>query len=88
MEKQTAVEFAVEKLEKLIPSGNQLLIGIILNQAKEIEKQQQGYSEEDLRLAWEDGREFDYDHNGGEGGEFTGAESFDKWFENLKKKTQ
>ena len=40
MEKQTAVEFAVEKLEKLIPSGNQLLIGIILNQAKEIEKEQ------------------------------------------------
>ena len=40
MEKQTAVEFAVEKLEKLIPSGNQLLIGIILNQAKEMEKQQ------------------------------------------------
>ena len=39
MEKQTAVEFAVEKLEKLIPSGNQLLIGIILNQAKEMEKQ-------------------------------------------------
>ena len=48
MEKQTAVEFAVEKLEKLIPSGNQLLIGIILNQAKEIEKQQQGYSEEEV----------------------------------------
>lgn len=51
-------------------------------------QQERSYSEEDLRLAWEDGREFDYDHNGGEGGEFTGAESFDKWFENLKKKTQ
>ena len=38
--KQTAVEFAVEKLEKLIPSGNQLAIRIILNQAKEIEKEQ------------------------------------------------
>jgi hypothetical protein len=38
--KQTAVEFAVEKLEKFIPSGNQLVIGIILNQAKEMEKQQ------------------------------------------------
>lgn len=39
MEK-TAVEFAVEKLEKFIPSGNQIIINIILKQAKEIEKQQ------------------------------------------------
>jgi hypothetical protein len=41
--KQTAVEFAVEKLEKFIPSGNQLIIHIILEQAKEMEKQQQEY---------------------------------------------
>ena len=47
---------------------------------------ERSYSKEDLRLAWEDGREFEYDHNGGEGGEFTGAESFDEWFKNLKKK--
>ena len=38
--KQTAVDFAVEQLEKLIPSGNQILIGIILGQAKEMERQQ------------------------------------------------
>ena len=38
--KQTAVEFAVEKLAKFIPSGNQLVIHIILQEAKEIEKQQ------------------------------------------------
>ena len=38
--KQTAVEFAVEKLAKFIPSGNQLVIHIILEQAKELEKQQ------------------------------------------------
>ena len=37
---QTAVEFAVEKLAKLIPSGNQLVIHIILQEAKEIEKEQ------------------------------------------------
>lgn len=36
----TAVEFAVEKLSKFIPSGNQLVIHIILEQAKELEKQQ------------------------------------------------
>ena len=38
--KQTAVEFAVEKLAKFIPSGNQLVIHIILQEAKEMEKQQ------------------------------------------------
>jgi hypothetical protein len=38
--KQTAVDFAVEKLEKLIPSGNELVIGIILELAKEIFEQQ------------------------------------------------
>ena len=34
---QSAVEFAVEKLEKFIPSGNQFVISIILEQAKEME---------------------------------------------------
>jgi len=36
----TAVEFAVEKLAKFITSGNQLVIHIILEQAKEMEKKQ------------------------------------------------
>ena len=36
--KQTAVDFAVEQLEKLIPSGNQIIIGIILEKAKEMEE--------------------------------------------------
>ena len=43
----TAVEFAVEKLEKFIPSGNQLVIRIILEQAKEMEQQQMMQSYED-----------------------------------------
>ena len=38
--KQTAVEFAIEKLKKFIPSGNQIAIEAILEQAKEMEKQQ------------------------------------------------
>ena len=38
--KQTAVDFAVEKLEKLIPSGHQIIISIILEKAKEMDKQQ------------------------------------------------
>ena len=40
MGQQTAVEFAVEKFEKLIPSGNQISIYAILKQAKQIEKKQ------------------------------------------------
>jgi len=36
----TAVEYAVEKLEKFIPSGNQLAIEAILEKAKEMEKEQ------------------------------------------------
>ena len=46
---------------------------------------EQMYSEEDLKDAWEDGRKFEHDHNGGEGGEFTGAESFEEWFNQYKK---
>jgi hypothetical protein len=38
--KQTAVDFAVQQLENLIPSGNQIIIGIILQKAKEIENEQ------------------------------------------------
>ena len=38
--KPTAVEFAVEQLEQLIPFGHQLAIRIILEQALEREKQQ------------------------------------------------
>jgi hypothetical protein len=37
---RTAVEFAVEKLEKFIPSGNQLAVEVILEQALEMEKEQ------------------------------------------------
>ena len=37
---QTAVDYAVEKLEKFIPSGNQLAIEAILEQAKEMYKEQ------------------------------------------------
>jgi hypothetical protein len=36
---KTAVEFAVEKLEKFIPSGNQIAIECILEQSKEMEKE-------------------------------------------------
>jgi hypothetical protein len=48
MEK-TAVDIAVERLEKLIPSGNQMLIGIILDEAKGIERLQ---SQKFFRDGW------------------------------------
>jgi hypothetical protein len=51
--KQTAIEFAVEKLAKFIPSGNQLVIHIILQEAKEIEKKQ-------IIDTWDDGYETGY----------------------------
>lgn len=38
--KQTAIEFAVNKLANLIPSGNQILIRAILIEAKQMDKQQ------------------------------------------------
>ena len=53
MKKQTAVEFAVEKLEQFIPSGNQLVINIILEQANAM-------FEEQIIKAFCEG----YDHDG------------------------
>ena len=38
--KQTAVEFAIQKLEKFIVKGNQIAVEAILEQAKEMEKYQ------------------------------------------------
>ena len=38
--KQTAVEFVIEKLDKFIEPGNQIIVNIILEQAKEMEKEQ------------------------------------------------
>jgi ribosomal protein L24 len=47
--KQTAVEFAVGKLEQFIPKGNQIVIKAILEHSKEMERQQERmYSEEDM----------------------------------------
>jgi hypothetical protein len=38
--KQSSIEFAVTSLEKLISSGNQLVIGAILLQAKAMHKEE------------------------------------------------
>jgi hypothetical protein len=38
--KKTAVDFAIEQLEKLIPNGNQMAIFAIIKQAKQMQKEQ------------------------------------------------
>lgn len=38
--KQTSIDYAVEKLEKLIPPGNQIIIHLIFEQAKAMHKEQ------------------------------------------------
>lgn len=40
MENQTAVDYAISKLEKFIEPGNQLVIRVIRDNAKDMEKQQ------------------------------------------------
>jgi hypothetical protein len=51
--KQTAVEFAVGKLEQFIPKENQIVIKAILEHSKEMERQQERmYSEEEVLKLW------------------------------------
>ena len=38
--KQSSIDYAVEKLEKLIPLGNQIIIHLILEQAKAMHKEE------------------------------------------------
>jgi hypothetical protein len=47
--KQSSIEFAVTSLEKLIPSGHDLVVGAILLQAKAMHK-------DELQNTWEDSR--------------------------------
>ena len=92
----TAVEWFYNELKELIkqseltemkPSEFDEIEAKLLDQAKEMEKQQQSYSEEDLKLAWKDGRDgtsvvgsFPLTNT-----RFTHC-SFNDWFEQFKKK--
>jgi hypothetical protein len=49
--KQTAVEFLVEKIKPLYIGNFEMTFLKEIEQAKEMEKQQQGYSEEDMFIA-------------------------------------
>jgi hypothetical protein len=73
----------------LTPEQSDYLKGYINRQVENAKKWQKErmYSEKDLKEAWEDGRKFEHDHNGGEGGKFTGAESFEEWLIQSQEKT-
>ena len=68
--KQTAVEFAVEKLEQFIPSGNQLVIRAIIEQAKEMEEKKL------LEMLHKFGFDYTYNYKG----EKTIYEWIPEWF--------
>ncbi|CAB4125698.1 hypothetical protein UFOVP54_204 [uncultured Caudovirales phage] len=79
----TAVEYLLEKIKKL--TGLYIADDEpIVQQAKEMEKEQQGYNEEDMKLA------FEYGHKKGFSG-YPNTENwkelpFKEWFEQFKKK--
>jgi hypothetical protein len=104
--KQTAVEWLGNqiktskyfyKLMEDIQSRGTVAQSNILNQAKEMEKEQKGYSEEDLRDAFDSAREFNSLDGVVDvhivlpmGGDMSDLEplhfTFEEWFEQYKKK--
>ena len=79
---KTAVEWLVDEL-----LGGKLLMPSLVEQAKEMERQQIGYSEEDLNVAFNAGSSFKelyYTY----AKEYIGMKvpSFEKWFEEFKNK--
>ena len=76
--KQTAVEWlANEFYEKLEVKGDGALFNDLVDQAKEIEKQQQGYSEEEvIKILYQ----FHYDLVN------SNFDTKEEWFKQLKKK--
>lgn len=78
--KQTAVEWLANELyEKFEMKGDGALFNDLLNQAKEMEKKQQGYSEEDLKEAFFDGWV-------SRDGNLPFTKAKNKWFKEFKKK--
>jgi hypothetical protein len=82
--KQTAVEWLISNIESNInPKLTQKELIERVNQAKEMEKEQQGYSEEDMKLAFCNGGQLDY--SALTSTQF-GTKLLNKWFEQFKKK--
>lgn len=59
MKNQTAVDYAISKLEKFIEPGNQLVIRVIRDNAKDMEKEQHSNT-------WNHGSYSLLDHGSGE----------------------
>ena len=83
--KQTAVEWLAKELyEKFEMKGDGILFDEFLKQAKEMEKQQQGYSEEDLEKAFKVGFTLGY------GSDVEAIDEkdkcFNRWFKIFKNK--
>lgn len=79
MKTQTAVEWLDEKLNAIRLDVDRNAINFIdlsLQKAKEMEKQQQGYSEEDMKQAYLDGCKI----------QLTNTYHVTKWFKQFKKK--
>ena len=56
--KQTAVEWLIEQIKNVPKESDVWLWNSIFEQAKEMEKQQQAYSEEDLKEAFKQSRQY------------------------------
>jgi hypothetical protein len=60
MEKQTAVEWLESRITVLVPDdiGSQLMYKNSIKKAKEVEKEQKGYTEEQAKQIWKAGQEY------------------------------
>ena len=83
--KQTALEWLVQEMDYLIPSDKELLILQIVNKAKEMEKKQQGYSEEEVKDILLKFNNFKEVHHA-KGNLILDYNTRMEWFEQFKKK--
>lgn len=94
--KQTAVEWLVSELKKYDSAGLKDQSNYVIEmpthilteleeQAQEMEKQQQGYSEEDIALAFNEGQAYSVRGKLVDGKEWLKAHK-KEWFEQFKKK--
>lgn len=81
--KQTAVEFLSEQIRLTNIEGLRFQLWDAIEQAKEMEKQQQGYSEEELFKIIND---FCFDWNYNYKGELSQKQYLIEWFEKFKNK--
>ena len=77
--KQTAVEWFANAIKGLDTSVSYYFFQEMLEQAKEMEKQQQGYSEEDMKEAFKVGFNVGYNDN-----ESPSYLTFEEWFNKYK----